>query len=165
MKFLIIIISFLLEGIVSNYIPLNSIFCPLFTLASLIVAYPYFNSDKTLYYKCSFVLGLAYDLIYTDTMIFYAFLFLFISYIITKLSIVLADNYINSIIILMICIILFRVITYILIVMTGNMSFNIHVLFKGIYSSFLANIIYIILLLLITNFIDFKFHIKKKTRY
>lgn len=161
MKEVILVISFLLDGIFSNFLPVNGIFAPLFTLVSLIVVYPYFDGDKRNYYKYSFVLGLIYDLIYTDTMVYYAFLFLFMAFIIIKLTIILNDNYINIVIITIISIIIFRSITYILMVITGNVSFNYHIWFNSIYSSILANVIYAVILLSIANFINRKIKFKK----
>lgn len=161
MKELILIISFLLDGVISNYLPVNGIFASLFTLVSLIIVYPYFSGDKRSYYKYAFILGLAYDLIYTDTMIFYAFLFLLLAFIITKFMLVLNDNYLNIVIITIVSIVIFRSITYVLMVITGNVSFNYHLWFKGIYSSILVNIIYALILL----FISARFNIRKKSRY
>ena len=163
MKYVILIVSFLLDGIISKYIPINGIFYPLFSLVSLLVAYPYFCDDKRNYYKCSFIIGLLYDLIYTDTMVFYAFLFLFMAFIIIKLSIILASNYFNMIIIALVSIVIFRSVSYIFIVITGNISFNYHIWIRGIYSSILINVIYTIILLFITNLISKIFNIKKNS--
>ena len=161
MKYFILIVSFLLDGIMSKFLPANSVFYSLFSLVSLIVVYPYFCGDKVSYYKYSFVFGFLYDLIYTDTMIFYAFMFLFMAFIITKLSLILNNNYFNTIIITLISIIAFRSVTYLLIAMTGNVNFNISIWFRGIYSSIITNVIYVILLLFITNFISKKLNIKR----
>ena len=98
MKEAILIISFILDGIFSNFLPSNSIFNSLFTLVSLIIVYPYFNGNRHDYYKYAFILGLAYDLIYTDTVIFYAFVFLSVSFIISRFMLVLANNYLNIVI-------------------------------------------------------------------
>ena len=138
----ILIISFLLDGVLSNYFSLDGIFIPLFSLIGLVVSYGYFNSDNSKFYIIGFVLGLCYDLIYTDTFVFYASLFLFISFIIVKISKVLASNYLNLIIVSVICIVLFRIITYMLLVITGNVVFNFDSLYRGIYSSIIINIIY-----------------------
>lgn len=162
MKIGILIISFLLDGVVSKFLPINSIFYPLFTLVGLICSYSYFYGDKIFYYKCAFVLGFVYDLIYTDTFAFYAFLFLLIAFLITKISSVLNNNYINLVFLTIICIVLFRSITYLLIVITGNISFNAGIWFKGIYSSIILNIIYALILRLFTNFIDMNKRRKKR---
>ena len=130
MKIFILVFSFLLDGIISYLLPINSLFLPLCSLVSLIIIYPYFNGNKKDYYKYTFLFGFLYDLIYTDTLVFYAFLFLFMAFIITKLTLVLSDNYLNLVLITVILIILFRFISYILIFITGNISFDYHILLR-----------------------------------
>ncbi len=165
MKIFILVFSFLLDGIISNLLHIGSLFLPLCSLVSLIIVYPYFNGNKRDYYKYTFLFGLAYDLIYTDTLVFYAFLFLFMAFIITKLTLVLSDNYLNLVLITIILIILFRSVSYILIFITGNIIFDYHILLKGIYSSLIFNIIYAVILLTITNYISDRFNIKKSSHY
>ena len=162
MKIAILIISFLLDGIITNFISIDSIFYPLFTLVALIVIFPYFNDNKD-YYKSAFAIGLAYDLIYTDTLIYYSFLFLFLSFLISKLIKFLADNYISLIIITLIIIVIFRSITFLFISLIGNIPFDINIWFKSIYSSVIINIIYVIILSIVTNFLSNKFRIRKSS--
>lgn len=164
MKLAILIISFILDGIFSNVLSINSLFYPLFTLISLIVIYPYYNSNQT-FYKHAFCIGLAYDLIYTDTMIFYAFLFVLLSLIISKLSVLLTDNYVSLLIISLLSIVIFRTLTYISIIITGNMPFSFAILLKGIYSSLIANLLYVIVLNMITDVLSKKLKIRKNLRY
>lgn len=61
-------ISFLLDGILSNYFTFP--FLPLFTLSSLIVSASYF-SEKSIY-LFTFFIGLLYDIVYTNTLFFHA---------------------------------------------------------------------------------------------
>ena len=67
----ILLISFAIESIVSNLIPLNSIFIPLFSIVSLVVVYPLFNGDKNKFLIYSFIFGLLYDIVYTNTIFVY----------------------------------------------------------------------------------------------
>lgn len=164
MTLTILILSFILDGLFSNLISINSIFYPLFTLISLIVIYPYYNNNKT-FYKHALFIGLAYDLIYTNTMVFYAFVFVLAALIISKLSILLTDNYVSLYIISILSIIIFRLVTYLSIIITGNMKFDINLLFKSIYSSLIANLIYVIVLNELTKFISKKLRIRKNLRY
>lgn len=149
----VLIVSFLLDGIVSNYVAINGIMVPLFSLIGLIVSYEYFTFDKEEFYKYAFVLGLCYDLIYTDTLVFYAFLFMSLSFIIINISKVLTNNYFGLILVSLICIILFRCVTYFFLIITGNAIFNINNLYKGIYSSLLINLVYGIIVKIICDFI------------
>lgn len=164
MKLIVLIISFFLDGIASNIFPMDSFFSSLFTLVSLIIVYPYFDDDY-IFYKYSFFTGLAYDLIYTNTFVFYAFIFLLLSFIISKLSTVFADNYLNVVIITLISIIVFRSVTYFLIALTGNIKFNINILLEGIYHSLILNVIYVILLNFVVTGICKKLNIRKSLRY
>jgi len=164
MKYIIVILSFLLDGIFSNILPINSIFYPLFTLVSLIIVYPYY-SDNSNYYKFSVLMGSLYDLIYTDTFIFYGIIFLIIAFIISKMSTWFADNYLSLIIITLTSIVSFKTFSYMLMVATGNMPFNVQTLLKGIYSSIIVNIIYVIILNMVTLFLSKKLGIRKSLRY
>lgn len=160
----ILIISFLLDGIVSNYVSFSGFLIPLFSLIGLIVSYEFFKFDKEEIYKYAFALGLCYDLIYTDTFIFYAFLFVFIAFVIIHIYKVLTSNYIGLLLVSIICIILFRCITYFFLIITGNVIFNVDNLYKGIYNSLLINVIYGFLVKFICDFIV-SYKLKKRKFY
>lgn len=158
----ILIISFLMDGIISNYVSFSGLFVPLFSLIGLIVSYEFFNFEKESFYKYAFILGLCYDLIYTDTFVFYAFLFMFMAFVVMHVTKILTSNYFGLILVSVICIILFRCITYFFLVITGNAIFNLDNLYKGIYSSFLINIIYGFIVKFICDLIvSYKFKRKK----
>lgn len=161
MVFAILIFSFFAESMFSNLVSSDLVLSPLFTLVSLILIYPYFNKKNSTYYKFCFAIGLLYDLVYTDTMIVNAFLFVFIGWIIAKLNNVLANNYLNNAIMSVIIIIVFRIITYLLLVITGNIDFSLMLLFKGIYSSLLSNIIYVAIGFILTDIISRKLKIER----
>ncbi len=161
MILIVLIISFILDSIISNFISLSSIFFPLFTLMSLIIIYPYFNSYKNKFYLTCFTIGMLYDLIYTDTIVIHAFLFLLIGFIITKLNLVLSNNYVNVAIMGIISIVIYRLIAYGLLLITASVNFNIMHLFKSIYSSLILNILYVSILYIITDRISYRLKIKK----
>lgn len=164
MKYIIVILSFILDGIFSNIFPINSVFYPLFTLISFIIVYPYY-SDNSNYYKFSILIGSLYDIIYTDTFIFYGLIFFIVAVIISKMSGWFADNYLSLTIITLTSIITFKTVSYLLMVVTGNIPFNFQILLKGIYSSIIVNIIYAIILNIFTLFLSKKFKIRKSLRY
>ena len=150
MKAIIVIISFLLEGIVSNFVPINGFLAPLFTLVALIIIYPLFD-EASEYYKYAFVTGLAYDLFYTDTILFHAIIFCFMAFIITRLNLVLSDNYLNILIIMGICILIYRVITYSLLVLVSSMAFDFIALISSVLKSLIINLIYSALLFFVVK--------------
>ena len=143
MILLFTLISFYLEGIFS-LININYLI-PLFTLMSLILIYPYVYHIKKDYYKICFFLGLLYDITYTDTLFLNAFIFLFIGYIITKISKIIKNNIYNNILISIIIISIYRIVTYIILLVINYTKFDILNLVFSIINSTLLNILYIII--------------------
>ena len=160
---IVIIISFFFDGIFSMMVNADTIFNSLFTLMALILIYPYFNKKNANYYKVCFLTGLFFDLVYTDTIIFNAFLFNLIGIIIVKLNELLANNPFNNSLMAVILIALFRLVTYFFLFLTGNIEFSYAILFKGIYSSLISNIVYVSLGYMITDAISRKLKIRKTT--
>ena len=82
MSIIIVIISLFLDGILSNYLPylVNnlSLFTPLFTLVSIFIIYPFFKKKEKKYLISVFIIGIIYDLFYTNLLFFNAVLFFII---------------------------------------------------------------------------------------
>lgn len=160
--YITLILSFLLDGTVTNIIPMNSnLFVPLLSIMALIIIYPYFKNDGIRYLEYAFIYGLIYDLVYTDTLILNAIVFTFIGLIIIGINILVSNNFLNISFIAALVIISYRVLTYFVLVFTRYLTFDINALFKSITSSLLLNIIYILISFLITDRISRKFHIEK----
>ena len=94
---IILVVSFLLDGILTNFLPFSvgdlSLFTPLTTIVAIVVLYPLFYKQEKKYYILSFVTGIIYDLFYTNLWFFDGFMFLFIAFIVCYLSRVMGDNY------------------------------------------------------------------------
>lgn len=86
MAILIIGISLLLDGILTNYLPFLpndlSLFTPLLTITSLVLIYPFFRKQEKNYYITLFITGIIYDLFYTNLLFFHAVIFLLLGVII-----------------------------------------------------------------------------------
>jgi len=161
MTVIVLIISFILDNLISNFIPLNSVLVPLFTIMSLIIIYPYFTNHKNKYLLACFIVGICYDLIYTNTIVIHGFLFLLLGFIITRMNLLLANNFINVVIMGIILIVVYRSLTYGLILITANASFDLFNLFRSIYSSLIMNIFFVSIAYIITDKISYKFKIHK----
>ena len=157
----VLIISFILDSIVSNFISLDSLFFPLFTLMALIIIYPYFNNNRQKYFGVCLVTGICYDLIYSNTIIIHGMLFLLIGFIITRLNLIISNNSINVGIMAIVCIVIYRFLAYGLLLITASTSFEWFSLLKSIYSSLILNILYVILIYIITDKISRKFKIHR----
>ena len=156
-----IIISFILEGVFSNLVSINSLFLPLFTVTSLTILYPYFNNNQTKFISVCALVGFFYDIIYTDSLFVNTF-----SFTIVALSIIIIYNYINMNIfningLNIVIIIIFKIVSYMILCIVGYLHFKSHILVKGIYSSLMINIIYGIILYIVTDAIGKKLNIRK----
>lgn len=158
----VLVISFILQGILSNFISIDTnIFNLLFPIVALIIIYPYFRKNNSKYFIYAGVYGLLYDLIYTDTFILYAGLFIIIAFIISKLNIIFSNNIINIGFITTIVIATYRTITYFVLVVVNYLEFDMNILFKSIYSSLLLNVIYAIIIYFISDRLSYKYRIEK----
>ncbi|MGE5456682.1 MAG: rod shape-determining protein MreD [Ignavibacteriales bacterium] len=163
MKLVIIsvIVSFFLDSILTSFIPIDSIFIPLFSLISLIVIYPYFHKEQNSYLKFSFLIGLLYDIVYTDTIFLNAFIFLLIGFCIKLIHEYISNNAFNISIMSLCVVAIYRFITYFVLVMINYLNYNFNDLLVSIYSSLIVNVIYGIILYLTTDFISRKYKIDK----
>lgn len=142
MSYIILVVSFLLDGIISFFLNKNIILNPLFSLCSLIIIFKYYKKNITKYFILGAILGLFYDLVYTDTMFLNAGIFLFICLFISKFYKTFSYNLLNSIILTIIIIVIYRLLTFLVLSMVGITNFNLYNLLKSIYSSLILNIIY-----------------------
>lgn len=139
---IILLVSFILEGIISNLLPISSLFIPVFSVVSLLVLYPNFNDNKIKFFIYSGFLGLLYDLVYTNTPFINTFSFLIIALIITLICKFITLSKINLIIILLFIIIFHQTINYLLLCLFSYRIFNNMTLLEGLYSSLIINVIY-----------------------
>lgn len=157
-----LIVSFCLDGIISNFIPLYSqLLIPLLTLMSLLIVYPYFNHHENDYLKVAGVLGLCYDIVFTDTVFLNCVLFLLVALFIRLLNEWFSNNIFSVGLMAMLVITFARILEYSILSLVGFFAFDWMYLFQGIYSSILLNVIYVMLLYVVTDKISRKFHIRK----
>jgi len=145
------VLSFLLDGIISKYISTNTIFLPLLTIMSLIIIYPYFKEPYKYFKYCS-ILGILYDIAYTNTIFYNFFIFIILGFIITFFYYIFSNRLLNTIILGFIVIILYKLINYLFILFFINNKLTFKVLYTNIYSSLLVNIIFLILGYILTKY-------------
>lgn len=88
-KILIIISSFILDIILSNVLPFMkgdlSIFTSLFVPITIYLIYPFYKNQELRYYIESFIIGIIYDLVFTNLLFFDGVIFLIISLVSVKI--------------------------------------------------------------------------------
>lgn len=134
-----IFISFILDGICSNY------FVPLFTLLTLIFIYN--NDNKYLY---TLIVGILYDVIYTDTLFLNTFVFFFLLFLIEKIFSYIRYNIVNVTLVSILIIVLYRIIIYVVLSTIGYVYFDLLTLLYSILIS-LFNVIFVIIFYLVRN--------------
>ena len=140
--FLVIIISFYLESNISLFIDYSTnFFNILFVLSSLVIISKLVK-DNMKFYLLSSIIGLIYDILFTSKLGFNLLIFLLIAIFIKN-----SDKFIKSKIIQYLSvIIIYRLISYSILLLTGYLHFNLFILFKSIYSSLILNYVYVMLL-------------------
>lgn len=161
---ILLIISFITEGLISNYISssfyLTNLFSTLYTLICLVVIYPYFNNKKK-YYILLIVFGILFDIVYTNTFLLNVFVFLVISLIIRVLNFILPENILITNVISIITIISYHILSYTILTIINYNSYPITLLFNICINSIIMTIIYTSLLYLISKFLFNKFDLKQ----
>lgn len=137
-------ISLILDGILSVMLNNGSILLPLFSLVSLIIVYPYLTKKENIFIY-SMIIGYLYDIVYTQTPFLNTILFIVLSIGIYCYYNFLPISFFNSLVLVLITILLFRIFTYFILVFVGVINTDYQLLFESIYASLLSNIIYYVM--------------------
>lgn len=80
---IILIVSILLDGVLTNFLPylVNdlSIFTPLLTVVSIFIIYPLNRKKETKFFILIFIVGIIYDLLYTNLLFLNGLFFVLIA--------------------------------------------------------------------------------------
>ena len=157
-------ISMLFDSLLSNYISISAMnnvyLIPMFTIASLIIIYPYFEEKKD-FIKICILFGFIYDILFTNTLGLNVSLFFIIGYIITLLDDILSNTLFSIIIKMLIIVLVYDSLSYFILLLLDYMNYSIIALLIKLSKSILLNLIYIIILYFSTNAFAKIFSIKK----
>lgn len=150
---IIIICAFILDSAVSN---------SLFTVMVIPYLYLSFFKPQKKYFLIVGIIGLFYDLVYTNTLILNASIFLLLAYLTKKNYDKTNINPLSIITWSVALIFIYHVLTYLILIVVGYRTFNIYNLYKNIIDSLLPNIIFTILLIVpyTINFIQHHYQYK-----
>ncbi|MBP3800382.1 MAG: rod shape-determining protein MreD [Bacilli bacterium] len=145
MTSLIITISFVIDYYLSLYLPYEknslSYLTPLFIPILIYLLYPLFKNKKT-YILVSIIIGIVYDLIYTNLLYFNGIIFLFISLITILIYKYFKNNIYLNIIYLLLIIIFYELVSVLLFIIFGVISVSIYEVFYKITHTIIINLIY-----------------------
>lgn len=158
---LIITLSLILDGILSNIFPYTvnnlSLFTPLLTLISIYLIYPFYKKKENKYILTLFLTGIIYDLLYTNLIFYNAIIFTIIGIISKYIYKHYEINYLNIIIQIVLIVTIYELLNALIIILFNLVPMSITRLFYKITHSLLLNIIYSELLLLIINILPSKY--------
>ncbi len=158
---IIITLSLILDGILSNIFPYTvnnlSLFTPLLTLISIYLIYPFYKKKENKYILTIFLTGIIYDLLYTNLIFYNAITFTIIGIISKYIYKHYEINYLNIIIQIILIVTIYESLNALIIILFNLVPMSISRLFYKITHSLLLNIIYSELLLLIINILPNKY--------
>jgi len=164
LSIIILIISFLLEGLMSNFIYSSltdlNIFTALYTLITLVVIYPYFYNEKK-YYILLIIFAILIDVVYTNTFIINIVIFIVVSFVIKILNYILPQNLLISNIMTLCASFIYHILSYIILNIINYNSYPISLLFDICINSILMTIIYTTIIYMITKKLYDKFNKKQ----
>ncbi len=143
-KIIIILISLILDGVLTNYLGYYrsdlSIFNPLFTLVCLMLLYKKYDLKE--YLIVLVITSIVYDLMYTNILFLNTFLFLVVYFAIKFMYKKLSNSYFNNLLICISGIIIYLVAFYFVLLIINYSDLSIYLLGRQIVSSILMNLIY-----------------------
>lgn len=157
--------SFLIDGILTNFLPFMegdlSLFTPLITVIVLFLISEFFDHEDKKYYITAFVTGIIYDLFYTNLLFLNGFLFLGIAYVSKYIYKNEKQDFVRVIFYLIFIIILYEGSIALLITVFNVVPMSLERVVYKISHSLLLNIIYGELIFLIIKLIPKKYTKKR----
>lgn len=141
----ICILSFIFDGVFSLIFDTNSFFLTLFSLMCLIIIFPYLKNKNNIFY-IALIIGLFYDIVYTQTLFLSTILFLGIALMISIYYKYMPYNIINTLILSFLSILLYRFISYVGYLIFSDNLFDFYILIKSIYNSIILNFSYVLVM-------------------
>ena len=158
---IIMIISFLLDGILTNFLPYLvddlSYFTPLFTITSIFLICPFYRKQEKNYYIILFVLGILYDLFYTNLLFFHGSLFVILGFISYSFQKNFGLGYLKNILFVLLIISSYEILTVLFLMLYNMVPITFNKLVYKISHSLILNIIYADIIYFIVKMIPKKY--------
>lgn len=158
------IISFLLDGLLSNYMSINiinpSYFRTIYSVISLVIIFNYFDND-TKYLKILLIIGILFDIVYTNTFLLNIIIFLIIYIIIKKINIFIPNNIFTINLKSFLSITIYHTLSYIILLLANYQNYPFKYLLLILSRSIIMTIIYTTISYFLLKKIYFKIYDKK----
>lgn len=158
---IILLISIILDGILTNYLPylVNdlSLFTPLLTVVSIFILYPLNRKKETKFFILMFIVGIIYDLLYTNLLFLNGLLFFLIAFISKIIYKNFETSYFKLIIYTIFIIVIYESLYAGILFIYRVVPITIYKLFYKISHTLILNIIYTELLYFIIKHLPKKY--------
>lgn len=158
---IILLISIILDGILTNYLPylVNdlSLFTPLLTVVSIFILYPLNRKKETKFFILMFIVGIIYDLLYTNLLFLNGLLFFLIAFISKIIYKNFETSYFKLIIYTILIIVIYESLYAGILFIYRVVPITIYKLFYKISHTLILNIIYTELLYFIIKHLPKKY--------
>lgn len=158
---IILLISIILDGILTNYLPylVNdlSLFTPLLTVVSIFILYPLNRKKETKFFILMFIVGIIYDLLYTNLLFLNGLLFVLIAFISKIIYKNFETSYFKLIIYTIFIIVIYESLYAGILFIYRVVPITIYKLFYKISHTLILNIIYTELLYFIIKHLPKKY--------
>ena len=140
-----VIVSFLLDGFMSLYTNFSidsiSYFKTIYTIISIVMIYHLFSYDKK-YLIIILILGMLFDMVYTNVILLNVIIFVLIYYVVKYLDYVMPNNIFTINIKTLIAIIIYHLVSFIVLNVVGYGSYGVGLLFKILTHSVIITVFY-----------------------
>lgn len=158
------IISFLLDGLISNFTNINivdpSYFRTIYSVISLVISYHFFENDHK-YLKVLIILGILFDIVYTNTFLLNIFIFIIIYLFIKKINIYIPNNILTINLKSLLSLTIYHTLSYLILLFAGYSNYTFNLLTLILSRSIVMTIIYTTISYLIIKKIYYKKYFKK----
>lgn len=143
---IILIISIYLDGFLTLYLPYLpgglSIFTPMLTIVSIFIIYPLYRKREKQYFITLFIVGIIYDLLYTNLLFYDALVFMFLGLIIRKVYKNFTVEHLKLSIHIILLIVIYELLISFFIIVFNLVPISLTKVIYKIAHSILLNIIY-----------------------
>ena len=146
---LLLLLSLILDGILSVYIDTTSYLLPLLTLTTIYIIYPLYKNKQKTYNVIIIITGVMYDLLYTNLLFFHAIVFYLISKLIKYIYKNYNQNFFKTVLYLIIIISSYELLTSGIFFLLKVVNITTSKIVYKIIHSLLLNLIYASILYLI----------------
>jgi len=139
------ILSFLLDGLISNYISINivdpSYLRTIYSVVALVIIYNYFDNEGK-YLKILLILGILFDIVYTNTFLLNIFLFIIIYLFIKEINIYIPNNLLTINLKSLLSIIIYHSLSFLILLLANYSNYSSKILWTIISRSIIMTAIY-----------------------